>query len=163
MDPRLKPARTGPDIEAVRALFREYADGLGIDLAFQGFEAELARLPGRYASPGGELLLARREGGEPLGCVGIRPLDLPGTCEVKRLYVREAGRGTGLGRALAAAAVTFAAEAGYRRIVLDTLPTMGAAIAVYGSLGFEPIPSYGNDIAPGLLCFGRQLAKSRIP
>ncbi len=157
MDPRLIPARDARDVEAVRQLFREYGDGLGVDLAFQGFEAELAQLPGRYAPPGGELLLARREDGEPLGCVGIRPLELAGTCEVKRLFVRASGRGTGIGRALAIAAVGFAATAGYGRIVLDTLPDLTAAISIYRSLGFEPIPPYWNNTLPGILYFGKRL------
>lgn len=159
MRSRLSPVRTVQELDAVRALFREYGDGLGVDLASQGFEEELAQLPGRYEPPDGELLLAADGGGEPLGCVGIRRLDLPETCEVKRLYVRAAGRGTGVGRALAAAAVEFAAAAGYRRVVLDTLPSMRAAIAVYQSLGFEPIPAYWDNTIPGALYFAKQLVQ----
>ena len=157
LDPRLAPARTPEDLGTIRTLFGEYVGRLGVDLAFQGVEAELAELPGKYRPPAGELLLARAADGEPLGCVGIRPLDLPGTCEVKRLYVRPAGRGTGIGRALATAAVEFASASGYGQVVLDTLPSMTAAISVYRSLGFEPIPAYWNNILPGVLYFGKRL------
>jgi len=145
------------DLEAVRELFREYADGLGIDLTFQGFEAELAHLPGKYARPGGGLLLARAETDEPAGCVGLRPLDLPGACEVKRLYVRSAARGTGLGRILMASVIELAAASGYREVMLDTLPSMTAAIALYGALGFQQIPPYWNSIVPGTLYFWKRL------
>jgi putative acetyltransferase len=150
------PVRTAEDLDVIRTLFREYADSLDIDLAFQGFAAEFAQLPGKYAPPTGELLLARGQGA-PLGCVGIRPLATDGVCEVKRLFVRAAGRGTGAGRALAAAAVAFAAEAGYRQVVLDTLPSMTAAIALYQSLGFEPVPRYWDNSVPDALYFGKRL------
>ena len=145
------------DLQAIRMLFREYADGLGIDLGFQGFEAELAALPGKYAPPGGDLLLARDTGGHIVGCVGLRPFDRPGACEMKRLYVRSAGRGTGAGRALAQAIVDRATAAGYSEMLLDTLPVMAPAIAVYRSLGFVDIPPYWNNIIPGVLYLGRAL------
>jgi ribosomal protein S18 acetylase RimI-like enzyme len=131
----------GPcDLDTVRRLFREYADGLGIDLAYQGFDEELAQLPGRYAPPAGGLLLALGDSGAVLGRVGLRPLKRVEVCELKRLYVRPAARGAGLGLALARSAVERAAAIGYREIVLDTLPSMTPAIAVYRALGFEPIP-----------------------
>jgi predicted 3-demethylubiquinone-9 3-methyltransferase (glyoxalase superfamily)/ribosomal protein S18 acetylase RimI-like enzyme len=128
------------DTEAVAALFREYAASLGVDLSFQGFDAEVAGLPGEYAPPGGCLLLAT--GGEsPAGCVAVRDLG-DGVCEMKRLYVRPGGRAGGLGRALAEAAIAFGRRAGYRAMRLDTLPSMTAARRLYGNLGFLEIPPY---------------------
>lgn len=155
----IKPARSAQDLDAIRGLFREYADWLGIDLSFQGFEAELARLPGKYARPGGELFLVEGEDGRPMGCVGVAPFGKLGACEMKRLYVREAARGTGTGRALAAAAVASAAASGYREMLLDTLPSMPAAVATYCSLGFESIPPYYDTPVAGTLFFRRALGR----
>ena len=152
------PVQSDGDLDQVRALFREYAASLDIDLAFQGFETELATLPGRYAPPRGALFLARDTGGRAFGCIGVRPFDRPGACEVKRLYVRLGVRGSGAGRALAAEAVAFARAAGYREILLDTLPRMTAAIGVYRALGFEAIPPYWRNSVPDLLYFRKRLA-----
>jgi ribosomal protein S18 acetylase RimI-like enzyme len=137
--------------DAARTIFREYADSLGVDLAFQDFEAELAGLPGDYAPPGGALLLALVDG-QLAGCGALRPLpdvDYPNACEMKRLYVRRAFRRFGLGRALAQALIDRATQAGYSTMLLDTLDDMEAARGLYGSLGFEEIPPYYFNPVPG--------------
>ena len=151
----IRPARPGPDIETVRALFDEYAAELGVDLSFQGFEAERNGLPGEYVPPRGRLLLAETSGTEA-GCVALRPIDAQ-TAEMKRLYLRPSARGTGLGRRLALAIIAEARDAGYARLRLDTLPSMGAAIAMYGALGFREIPAYRHNPVPGALFLEREL------
>ena len=143
----------------IRELFQEYAEGIGIDLAYQGFDHELAQLPGRYAPPAGDLLIAWQNG-RALGCVGLRPLDLPGACELKRLYVRPAARGAGIGLALAKCVIERATAKGYRRIMLDTLPSMTPAIAIYRALGFAPTAPYSDVTVPGILYFAKQLQGS---
>jgi ribosomal protein S18 acetylase RimI-like enzyme len=136
----IRPAQFPLELDAVRGIFREYAESLGVDLAFQGFEAEMAALPGKYAPPGGRLLLAWR-GPELLACVAMRPLE-GGDCEMKRLYVRPQARGEKLGRLLAERICSEAQQAGYARICLDTLPTMASAQGLYKSLGFKAIAPY---------------------
>ena len=130
----------------VKQLFLEYAATIGVDLEYQGFGAELAGLPGKYAPPTGELLIGRVND-EAGGCVALRALD-PATLEMKRLYVRRAKRGVGLGKGLVEAAIACAREQGYAELRLDTLATMEAAQALYRSLGFVEIPPYGDVHVP---------------
>lgn len=157
MSYQIRPVRSPPGIVAVRDLIREYVSWLDIDIATKGFEAELPHFPGRYSPPSGDLLLAQSNSGEALGCVCLQPLDLPGACEVKRLYVRPAARGMGLGRALATSAVEHASTLGYSEVMLDTLPRMTSAIAIYRSLGFVPASPYWNNMVPGIVYFGKTL------
>lgn len=138
-------------LQQLRELVQEYARGLGVDLCFQGFEHEMASLPGEYAPPRGALLLAMVDG-QPAGCVALRPLDSadePNAAEMKRLYVRDRYRGMGLGRELAEAALDAAREAGYSCVLLDTLDDMEAARALYVELGFREVPPYYHNPIPG--------------
>lgn len=147
----LASPRSAQELDAVRALFREYADGLGVDLCFQRFDEELAGLPGEYAPPRGALLVARVDG-ELAGCCALRPLDAadyPNAAEMKRLFVRKAFRGFGLGRQLAEAVLDVARQAGYACVLLDTLDDMEAARALYEDLGFGEIPPYYHNPIPG--------------
>lgn len=152
----------GPDIQLItpesveewqetRRVLREYADSLGLDLGFQGFEEELAELPGAYAQPGGLMLLATVEGAIA-GSGAFRPLldaDYPNACEMKRLFVRPAFRRFGLGRILAQALMDRATEAGYSSMLLDTLDDMEAARGLYESLGFVEVPPFYFNPIPG--------------
>jgi GNAT superfamily N-acetyltransferase len=140
-------AHHGPSLDEVRKLFLEYAASLGFSLCFQGFDQELAALPGGYAPPRGRLWLLLVDG-QPAGCVGLRPQS-GGAAEMKRLYVRPAFRGAQLGRALAEAVVQAARELGYERLRLDTVPGMERAQAVYRSLGFRDIPPYTSNPIEG--------------
>jgi putative acetyltransferase len=149
-------ARATADIAAVRELLREYAASLGVDLEYQGFSAELGALPGEYAPPAGELLLAR-VGGEVAGCVALRALD-QSTLEMKRLYVRPCRRGTGLGKRLIEAAIALARQRGYAELRLDTLPSMASAQALYRTLGFSEIAPYGQQFLPGTRFYALPLA-----
>jgi len=151
----ITPVRAESDIALVKELFVEYAASIGIDLEYQGFSAELAALPGKYAPPSGELLIAWVNG-EAGGCVALRALDRA-TLEVKRLYVRPVTRGMGLGKRLVEAAISFARQHGYAEMCLDTLATMTAARALYRSQGFVEIPPYGAAHLPGTCFYGLSL------
>lgn len=151
------PEHTG----AVRTLFQEYADSLGVDLSFQDFKVELDTLPGKYAAPHGRVLLAH-DGPTVLGCVAVRPLQ-DSICEMKRLYVRPAGRGLGLGRQLASRICSVAGEAGYTNIRLDTLTGMTAARSLYRSLGFRPIPPYYRNPLPDAQFLELDLRTAELP
>ena len=156
-DTSLADAASPQELEAVRRLFRAYAEWLDVDLCFQGFEQEVAALPGCYAPPAGRLLLAK-VAGEAAGCVGLRPL-APGICEMKRLWVEPGYGGRGLGRALAEASIAAARAIGYQRMRLDTLPErMPAAQHLYRSLGFVAIPPYYHNPLPGVAMLELQLA-----
>jgi putative acetyltransferase len=145
---RLIEASSPAEIARVRALFAEYVRGVDEPRCFVDFQRELDSLPGEY-----RLFLAADDG----GCVALRLLS-PDTAEMKRLYVRPAHRGTRLGRALAEAAIAAAREAGCARIVLDTLPQMREAHALYALLGFKTIGPYLREPTPGALCFELRLS-----
>jgi putative acetyltransferase len=135
----------------VADIFREYAQSLPIDLGFQGFEQELLTLPGDYAAPRGALFLATVDG-LVAGCCALRPLDASdyaNASEMKRLYVRNAFRGFGLGRELASHTLDVARQAGYSHVLLDTLDEMETARSLYFELGFEEIPPYYHNPIAG--------------
>lgn len=139
------------ELDRLRAIFREYAAGLQVDLCFQDFDGELATLPGEYAEPRGILLMANVNG-QVAGCCALRPMDsvdYPNACEMKRLYVRPGFRGIGLGRQLAEAIMDAARRAGYDYVLLDTLDDMEAARSLYEDLGFEEIPPYYHNPIAG--------------
>jgi len=138
-------------VEIARALFREYEASLQVDLCFQSFEAELSGLPAPYVPPRGALLLAFQEG-EVAGCGAFRPWSAD-CCELKRLFVRPASRGKGIGRILATVLLARAREAAYRSVRLDTLDFMSEAVALYQSLGFQRIERYYDNPHPGALFF----------
>jgi len=144
-------AQSEQDIAMVRALFTEYADSLGIDFYYQEFEQELAGLPGKYAPPAGILLIAR-EGGEVVGCAALRKID-DGIGEMKRLYLRPAFRGKGVGRDLALTIIAEARKIGYGRLRLDTLPKLSEARKLYHSLGFKEIEPYAYNPIEGVVYF----------
>jgi putative acetyltransferase len=140
------PVESPDQIKTVQQLFEEYAAGIGISLCFQNFDQELATLPGKYAPPSGRLLLAYMDE-ELAGCIALRAVD-GSSCEMKRLFVRPAARGTGVGRTLVEAIIKEARGIGYRLMLLDTLPgRMDSAIALYRKMGFQEIdPYYENPV-----------------
>jgi carbonic anhydrase len=135
------------EVSEVRRLFREYAAWVGVDLSFQGFEQEVEGLPGDYVAPAGVLLVAEVDG-EVAGCVAGHRWST-GVCEMKRLFVREAFRGAGCGRALVESIVAWARGTGYARILLDTLPGMDRAQRPYTELGFREVAPYRFDPVRG--------------
>lgn len=154
---RILPARAEPDLAAIAALFKAYAEALDRAEAHRDIAGELATLPGAYAPPPGELLLAVAEDGAALGCVALRPLAEPGCCEMKRFFVAPWARGLGLGRALIAEAVAVARRAGHREMRLDTLSDMVAAKALYAQAGFVPIARYHDSPFPDVTFLGLRL------
>lgn len=146
---RILPTGSPEDVALARQLFLEYQRAIGVDLCFQGFQAEVAALPGAYAPPRGRLLLARVDG-RPAGCGALRPL-AGDAAEMKRMWVRPEFRGLGLGRALAEALLAAARAEGYRRVRLDTLPSMAEAQALYRSLGFLAVAPYNDNPHPGAI------------
>lgn len=145
-----------PELAVIaRELFREYSRAIGIDLEYQGFAAELARLPTPYIAPLGALLVAHT-GAEVAGCVALRPLG-PHAGEMKRLYVRSAHRGSGLGGRLVDAVILAARQAGYRELRLDTLASMESAQALYRSRGFVQIPPYSENYLPDTVFYSLKL------
>jgi ribosomal protein S18 acetylase RimI-like enzyme len=151
----IRAADRPSDIGTVRTLFLEYARSLQFSLCFQNFDVELAGLPGAYAAPTGRILLAEADG-RALGVVALRRLD-DDACEMKRLYVRPAARGRGLGKRLARAIMAEAARLGYAAIRLDTHESMLEAIGLYRGLGFVEIAAYGGQAVPGLRYYERSL------
>jgi GNAT superfamily N-acetyltransferase len=149
----LVPAVSGPpQIDAARKLFRDYGASLGFSLCFQSFEEELARLPGKYAPPSGRLLLAReKESGDFIGCVALHKLE-DSICEMKRLYVQPKYRGQRIGEALMEAVIREAQQIGYRRMRLDTVPSvMAKAVELYRARGFREIAPYTVNPVPGAI------------
>ncbi len=149
-------ASSAQDLADIRVLFGEYSGLVAEALCFQNFDQELEALPGKYAPPGGALLIAR-DADAAAGCVALRPIDAA-TGEMKRMYVREAYRGTGLGRKLALAVIAEAKQRKHARIVLDTLPKLTTAIALYRDLGFRECGPYLEAPTPGALCFELRLS-----
>ena len=148
-DIRITEAVWPEDRAPIARLMREYVETLEVDISFQDFETEYASLPGKYARPEGVILLAWAAD-EAVGIVAYRPLERR-ICEMKRLYLLPRFRGTGLGRLLVEELVRDPRSHGYRRMVLDTLPSMRPAQAVYGAMGFRPIPAYYDNPLPGVI------------
>jgi putative acetyltransferase len=144
----LAQARSDSEFASARALVVDYADQLGVDLCFQGFAAELESLAAMYGPPSGCLILAQRDD-EYVGCIGVRRFSSD-ECEMKRLYVRNSARGSGIGLRLAEAAIDAARAIGYRRMLLDTLDGMVAARNLYATLGFKEISAYYSNPIPGV-------------
>jgi len=153
----IAPAVSPADLAAIRDLFRAYAASLPVDLSYQGFEEELAGLPGTYAPPSGGLLLARAADGAPLASGAFRAMKADEGCEMKRVYVTPAARGLGLGLAMVEALFDAARAAGHRRMVLDTLPSMLEAHRLYAKRGFKPIAPYYDTPIEGTVFLGRDL------
>ena len=152
---RIKRSESKKELEEIRKIFREYEAFLNVDLCFQGFEEELARLPGKYAPPEGDLLIAL-DGDRTVGCVAVRKLD-NGVCEMKRLYVRPEARGTGLGMRLAKEIIAVSRELGYRAMKLVTLDLLGEAMHLYETLGFRRTEPYYENPLPDVVYWELEL------
>jgi putative acetyltransferase len=152
---RIAEARWPDDRATVEALFREYVASLAEDISFQNVDEELITLPGKYARPGGVVLIAW-DGAEAAGAVAYRMAE-PGVAEMKRLYVRPAFRGGGLGRELANELIEDARARGYRTMLLDTLASMSSARALYRDLGFVPVAPYYDNPLPGVAYMALEL------
>ena len=157
---RIEPARSPQDLESTAQLFAAYGESLGLDLSFQDFDTELTSLPGKYAPPTGEILLARDNSGNAVGCVAVRPLSPPDCCEMKRLYILPAARGLGVGKKLLHEILDKALSLGYNEIKLDTLPSMRQAVSLYESAGFVSTTPYYKTPLPGTVFLSRQLESS---
>jgi acetylglutamate kinase len=158
--PQLIEAQTPEQLGQVKQLFIEYAAWLGIDLSFQGFAEELERFPGEYAPPRGRILLALEEG-QPAGCVALHEFE-DGICEMKRLYVRDAFRGKGIGRSLALGIIAAARRIGYTRMRLDTIQQLHAANVLYRSLGFQPCAPYRYNPIEGAVYMELNLSPVQV-
>jgi ribosomal protein S18 acetylase RimI-like enzyme len=154
---RITEARWPDDSQTVEALFREYIASLTEDISFQNPDDELAGLPGKYARPGGVVLIAWN-GAEAAGAIAYRMFE-PGVAEMKRLYVRPAHRGRSLGRELANELIDDARARGYRTIMLDTLESMSAARTLYRDLGFVPVEPYYDNPLPGVMYMALDLGE----
>ncbi|MDD8018180.1 MAG: GNAT family N-acetyltransferase [Bacteroidota bacterium] len=153
---KIIPAITPEQIESVRSLFIEYQQWLNFSLCFQGFDEELASLPGKYAPPKGRLYLTEDEG-KIAGCIALRPMEEEGICEMKRLYVREEFRGKKIGRLLTEKILSDAKSIGYHSMRLDTLQRMETARTLYAKLGFKIIPAYYNNPMDAVVYMEKQL------
>ena len=156
MDVRIAEARWPDDRAVVEQLFAEYVSSLAEDISFQNVHDELARLPGKYARPGGVVLIAFH-GTAAAGAVAYRMFE-PGVCEMKRLYVRPAHRGGGIARELANELIEDARGQGYRTMLLDTLASMDAARRLYSDLGFVPVEPYYDNPLPGVMYMALELS-----
>ncbi|KQY48602.1 GNAT family N-acetyltransferase [Rhizobium sp. Root483D2] len=155
-------ALTGKYLDQARELMLSYVKTGVVDLTSQSIEAEIAGLPADYAPPTGTLFIATDDLGEATGCIALHKFGLQGDAEIKRLFVKAEYRGRGIGMALLNSAIDAAREMGYRRVVLDTLPTMTSAITIYKSLGFGEIAPYWNNVLP-VLYFGKDLDAGVAP
>jgi ribosomal protein S18 acetylase RimI-like enzyme len=158
--PDIRVARVAEDFAEATRLFRQYEASLDTDLCFQGFEAELASLPGQYAPPSGDLFLVRGTDGVTVGCVALRPAGTDGVCEMKRLYVAPEGRGLGLGKMLMRQVIDRARTIGYREMRLDTLPSMTQAQSMYREAGFRPIAPYYKTPVGGTVFLALDLTEA---
>lgn len=158
----IHPVRSDADLKDVIDLFYKYVQWLDLDLAFQNFDDEMAAMPGKYAPPTGELLLARDEDGAAIGCVAVRSLS-EHACEMKRLYVLPSTQGTGVGKALVTQVINVAESLGYSEIRLDTLPRMKAALGMYRRFGFIDIPAYYDTPMDDMHFLSLKLPRSHTP